>query len=288
MAKLDELKLNESYVKWPITGGCAFGKILSVENDNKIGVIETPTGSVVKAEVASLVGISEDDYNDNINELIKVLNMKTKANETVADNSVALTAEIDSLKAKIATYETQIAELTKVNSEGLDKIKTLETSATEAQSNFKSTKESLDKVTSDFNTLQKSLLASSRLAEIKAVNAVDMIDAKEDEAVKILGDMEAKTYATILKAATVAFQKSTSQTVTNLPKSTDQTVTSDPKATDQNVTATVKETLDGAEKDKGVASPVVNVTDTSNASLEKFVDASFNKRNKKNKVALSK
>ena len=208
------IELN-GYVKWPIEGGWAFGKVLNIdENKTKVTL---PSGQVAEVETASLQSINKEDYSQAVIEL---------ANELMKQSGVDIMT-IQEAEARIAELEKELSEAkTKVEDMGkqADEVKTLRaTDKEDMEKKIEEAEAERDEATAKYNeasaeleAIKKERIGEARFSEIgeeAAFAALKIEDVAEAKAK--LSEMTEAAFD-VVKNLAEAFPKLTDQTQTAL------------------------------------------------------------------------
>lgn len=273
----------DSLVKFPVKGGFAIAKVLTINND--IATVQTPTDYIMDVNLKDLQLCTKKEYNKNLKDLAS--NFEAKANdckedeeEVIMANSTtseanmkeveaklqASEANVTSLQAKLAEAEAALAEAAKSKAEAEAALaqmkKDKEACAAEAES-----------AKAELISIQKAAVAKERFSKLASVDATASLGS-EVEALASLRDMADAVFETVFKVSEAQYKKaqaavaatSTSQTLTNAPKSTDQTLTNAPKSTDQTQSA---KAMENAKVDEEVIITSV-VTNNGPTALQTF------------------
>ena len=300
-----------SYVRWPVKGGMAFGKVVNLKDEKTI-CIETPTGSINEVNVGEIVMSSEEEYDLSLTELVANLSNKTVKGKKTKKVEETAKAELEKediemnkdTKASDVNAETVKAAVDQAKAEFESAMKAKDDacakSVAEAKSEAEAAKKACDEAKAEaakykaeaeeakakIAEAEKAALAKTRLDEMKSCDAVEAIAGDEKAALAALAEMDQATYSAVAKVAKAGFEKLAKAGQTSKPKLTEQTQTDKPKLTEQTQTnktkltqasedeATAKDALNEAEaeKDASLVTAGVSKDNGMNELLTKFGD----------------
>jgi hypothetical protein len=263
----------QSYVRWPVKGGVAMGKVLSFKDD-KVACVETPTGTVSDISIAELIPSSEEEYNSSLEELVSNLSKKNtrknkkeeflmKKDTQACDNIVpmdevvkaAVAKEVEAIKqeydAKVKSYEDAVNAAKEETVNVVKQLESMKKELDETKAALEAAQAVANAAQAEMDKMKKESLAKMRFDELKTLDAEKSIASDEKEILSTLAEMDDKTYNAILKVAKSSYEKIAKANQTNLQKVTDQAQTSLPKTTEQ--TQTNQPKLTEAEDASGTA-----------------------------------
>ena len=303
---------NQSFVRWPVKGGVAMGKVLSFKDD-KTACVETPTGTVADISVAELILSSEDEYNSSLEELVSNLSKKNtrknkkeevemKKDAQASDNAqamddlvkAAVAKEVEAMKqeyaAKAKSYEDAATAAKAEATEAMKQIEAMKKELDDTKAALASAQASANAAQAEMDKMKKESCAKLRYDELKSLEAEQSIASEEKEILAALAEMDDKTYGTVVKVAKASYDKFVKAGQTSQPKTTDQTQTSLPKSTDQTQTAKPKLTeaedtssaaLENAAKDKEPNLATAGASDVKDNTLKDWAKLVLEKKSPK-------
>lgn len=274
MADINKIETN-SFVKWAVKGGMAFGKVVSLK-DEKTAAVETPSGPIAEIALSDLYPSNEEEYDSSLTNLITGLTNKkntkksakaeikeetemSQATQTNADTVKAeyekamkdtemkCASEVEAAAKKVAECEAAVEaakkDMTQCKADAdaaKAEAEAAKKACAESQAEAAKWKAQCEAAEAKIAAAAKAAVAKARFDELKASDAVEAIDADEKTALAALAEMDEKTFSAIAKVAKTSFEKLSKAGQTGLPKLTDQSQTGMPKLTDQSQTGNTK------------------------------------------------
>lgn len=270
-----------SYVRWPLKGGFAFGKVTKINSDTNVAFIETPTGAMAEAAFDSLIACDEDEYQQQLEELASSITKKTKRGSKMKESTVnacdTSAQEVQAMKDQIEAMKKELGEAKQAAEAAKAEAAELVAKLTASDAALVEAKKVAAEASEKFDKMEKAAIAKDRYSKLEKVEAATSIASDETSALAQLGDMSEATFTMVFSLAESAFKKLTAATKSSLPKSTDQSESNQPKATEAKAEAA--EALSNA-KSEGDANLATAGSAVDNKALSPFIGKMIENRRK--------
>lgn len=218
----------DKFIKWPISGGWAFGKVIS--NTDEKTKVYLPSGQTVEIANTEISEVTESEYKESVKKL--ALNILTEAGVNIMNQIEELQTELTNVKAELTETQTKLTNVEKSLADEIEAKKTAENKAKDMEKKMQDTTCEKEAVEAKLAEIEKARLGEARFNELGKEAAFAALKTEDvTEASNKLAEMNEASFD-MIKNLSQSFMKSTDQTQTSLPKSTDQTKTGLTKSTD--------------------------------------------------------
>lgn len=301
MADVKNPIVTNSYVKWSIAnGGMGVGQVLSIKEDTKNAVIETPTGLLCDISIASLLSSTEEEYDSSVEDIIQSISRKSKKNKTKAEVMKPMCEPVTDVKTEPSTADTTIVVVTddeeddtldptdmvdpntgaKMNEELAAlkaKVKDMQTKCDELNNENATLKAAIKEADAAVVKAAKDAEASKEAystvqAKLEKIEKAQIAQArftqlKDLDAIAAIADTDEAALAELTAMADVTFAAVLKASQTSFKKLTDMRSSNKPALTDQNVTNLPQKT-DASEKEVKAEEKKVTEEAVANAKVE--------------------